>query len=391
MIGCSLDANAVSTHFQALANELVRRGHLVVVVAPATDWSPASGFAGRFNVARWPSKRPTGLADAAFLWRLIGRYGPDVIIANFGAINWMCLVGWLRRVRCRVAWYHTLSSQISLDWNRTPQWLGFLRLRKRLVYRWATHLAVNSCATLTDVGKTYGVPADKCKVWRNSLPDPEPSLGLCGSLDREDLVVCAGRFNRTKGQDVLIEALALCGEKLGTTRIEFLGIGPLLDSVRARAGELGLLDRCAFRGAVSHAEVLRRMGRAHLTVVPSRTEAFGLVNIESMAVGTPVLTSGVDGILEIVRDGVDGFLVSPDDPVALADRLATLLRDATLRQTLGANARQRFLEVYEQSRVVAAQADWLEGIASPAVDSPPSVSPSDSATRETITNSKEML
>lgn len=360
-IGTPLQRTAVSAHFQALAHELVRRGHEAVIIAPPGECEPDPGGTP-FHVHAWPSTRPTHFTDAAFLWRLIGRYHPDCLIANFAPVNWMCLVGWLRRVRCRIAWYHTLTSQVDIDTKLTPRRLQSLRLRKSLVYRWATHLAVNSRAALEDACQKFGVPAEKCKVWRNSLSDPEPSLGLRGSSDREDLVVCAGRFDRTKGQDVLIEALALCGEKLGPAKIEFLGVGPLLDSVRARAGQLGLLDRCLFRGVVSHAEVLGRMARARLTVVPSRAEAFGLVNIESMAVGTAVVASAVGGIPEIIRDGVDGFLVPPDDPAALAARLAELLGDSTLCEKLGKNARERFISHYEQSVVVTAQADWLEEI-----------------------------
>jgi len=196
--------------------------------------------------------------------------------------------------------------------------------------------------------------------------DHRPPTAASVTRPREDLVICAGRFDRTKGQDVLIEALALCGERLGPTEIEFLGTGPLLDSVRARAAQHELLGPCRFRGEVPHVEVLARMSRARFTVVPSRSEAFGLVNIESMAVATPVLASAVDGIPEIVRDGVDGFLVPPDDPAALASRLVTLLRDPALCQELGAHARERFLSFYEQSKVVAAQADWLERITTPA-------------------------
>jgi glycosyltransferase involved in cell wall biosynthesis len=104
------------------------------------------------------------------------------------------------------------------------------------------------------------------------------------------------------------------------------------------------------------------MSRARLTVVPSRSEAFGLVNIESMAVATPVLATGVDGIRDIVRDGIDGVLVPVNDSATLAEQLLKLLCDPGLSQRLGQNARERFLSYYEQSKVVAAQADWLEQI-----------------------------
>jgi glycosyltransferase involved in cell wall biosynthesis len=113
---------------------------------------------------------------------------------------------------------------------------------------------------------------------------------------------------------------------------------------------------------VEHGEVLRKMAAAMATVVPSRSEAFGLVNIESMAVGTPVVGSAVGGIVEIVRDGKDGFLVPPDDPSALATRLETVLTHPQLRRELSRRARERFLAEFEQSRSVREQADWQEAL-----------------------------
>jgi len=97
-------------------------------------------------------------------------------------------------------------------------------------------------------------------------------------------------------------------------------------------------------------------------VAPSRSEAFGLVNIEAMAMGTPVVASRVGGIPEIVRDGVDGFLFEPGNDLELGDRLLEVLSDRELREQMGRNARRRFLEEFESSLVAKRQADWLEGL-----------------------------
>ena len=289
-IGIPLRRDAISGHFLALGNELVGRGHEVAMIAPPGEREVMPPVAD-FQCFAWPSDRPTRLADAWMLSRLISRLRPDCLIAHFAPVNWMCVVGWLRRVRCRVAWYHTLSSQIDLDSKLSRTRLRLLRLRKRLVYGKATHLATISKAALEDAHAVFGVPLEKCSVWRNSLADPARSFELRSATDREDLVVCAGRFDRTKGQDVLVEALGICASKLNSTRIEFLGTGPLQGALRERIVHLRLDGRCVFRGRVSHSEVLRRMSVARLTVVPSRSEAFGLVNIESMSVGTPVIAS----------------------------------------------------------------------------------------------------
>jgi D-inositol-3-phosphate glycosyltransferase len=109
------------------------------------------------------------------------------------------------------------------------------------------------------------------------------------------------------------------------------------------------------------------MAEASVTAVPSRDEAFGLVALESIAVGTPVVASRVGGLAEIVRDGIDGFLVPPDDPKALAEKLAVLLSNRELRDQIGRNARQRFLDTFEQSKVVQEQANWFERIVAEAV------------------------
>jgi len=314
----------------------------------------------------WPSPRPTRFADALFLARLIRRYRPDCLLANFAAVNWMCFIGWCYRVTCRIAFYHTLSSQMESDGQTNHERLkGMSVLRKRLVYQTATCVAGLSRAALLDARNTYGVPARKCRLWGFSMSDPARRFHLQPPADREDLVVCAGRLYPSKGQDVLISALGLGQRPLVSSKVEFLGGGPMLDRLRLMAEQKGVAGRCRFVGVVSSEEVLARMSRAKITVVPSRAEAFGLVNIESMSVGTPVIASRVGGIREIVRDGVDGYLVPPGDPTALFEKLACVLQDQALRERLGLNARQHFLEEYENTLVVRRQADWLKQIVQP--------------------------
>jgi glycosyltransferase involved in cell wall biosynthesis len=359
LIGTPLRAGAVSSHFWELGKELVRRGHEVTVIAPSPTQESELGNAD-LRILRWPSARPTRLADACYLWRLISELRPDVLVANFAPVNWMCLVGWCRRVRCRIAWSHTLSEQVEQSALIDPRKRRMLRLRKSLVYKAATHVAANSQAAVEDLRRMFHVPPDKCDVWSNSLSDPSPPLELRSARARDDLVVCVGRLDRSKGQDVLIDAWGRCHERFPSTLVQFIGSGPTLSALQEQATRRGVSGRCVFLGRVPHAQVLQAMARARVTVVPSRSEAFGLVNIESMAVRTPVIASRVGGIPEIVRDGQDGLLVPPDDPQALADQLARALNDEALRDRLGSNARERFLRVYEQSKVVADQADRLE-------------------------------
>lgn len=357
-IAASWGDAAIPEHFKALARQLVERGHRVVYLPHGQQVSIDDG---NFHVRSFPSPRPTKPQDFIFLHKLVREYQPDCMIANFGAVNVMNIVGWLDRVPCRVDWYHTLSTQNEIDATEARWKTAFLNWRKRLVYRLATHVIANSEETRQDAVEAYGVKRSKTHVFYNSVSD-SASLLPSTQPDGKRLIVCPGRLAPSKGQDVVIRALA-CLKPQGTTpHVRFVGAGRQLSTYQSLAEELGVSEQCVFVGSVPHETMFREMAAAALTVVPSRSEAFGLVNVESMSVGTPVIASAVGGIPEIVRDGVDGFLVPPDDPEALAEKIGVLLSNPALREQMGRNARQRFLDVFEQTKNIEQQALWFEAL-----------------------------
>ena len=357
-IGTTLGENPVSVHCETLARELIGRGHRCVLLTPHRRVD-LENHAGNPAVYTWPSERPTKWRDARFLRGLIRQFKPSCLIANFASVNVMMTQGWLCRIPVRVAWYHTITSQIEQDHPQSPWKAALLRVRKRFIYSVATRLAANSHASARDARDVFGIPESKIQVFHNALADPM-NEDLIDSEIISGRIVCVGRFDPSKGQDVLIRALPIVCKKIPSAHVEFIGEGSSMETCKQLAARLGILERCTFSGQVGHGEVLRRMSTAVATVVPSRSEAFGLVNIESMAVGTPVIASNVGGIPEIVRDGVDGLLVPPDNPAALVAALKTILSDSHLRREMHNNARQRFLSEFELTRAVRKQADWLE-------------------------------
>ncbi|MDB6121299.1 MAG: hypothetical protein JWQ71_292 [Pedosphaera sp.] len=362
-IGTTLAENPVPRHFVALSKELVRRGHQVIIIAPHRR-SDLEDHESNPAIYTWPSERPTRLKDVLFLFRLIRKFHPASLIANFAAVNIMTVVGWLTRVPVRVVWYHTIADQLMQD-SPVSQWKQkLLRLRKRLVYGVATHIAANSAASARDVQNVYSVPKSKCRVFFNSLADPMRESCFLYAPPRDGKLICVGRLFPSKGQDVLIRALAILKTQVPFIHVDFVGEGPSLAAFQQLARDLDVDKQCTFVGRLDHGEVLKKMAASAATVVPSRNEAFGLVNIESMAMGTPVVASRVGGIIEIVRDGVDGFLVAQDDPKILAEKLSALLLEPGLRQQMSLNARERFLSTFEQQRLVQEQADWQESIVS---------------------------
>ncbi len=173
-------------------------------------------------------------------------------------------------------------------------------------------------------------------------------------------VTCPGRLDYSKGQDVLLRALPGLARRFPGLEIRFLGQGPQRAKLLRLAAQLGVAAVCQFPGEVPHEQVLRELSQSAVATVPSRHESLGLVNIEALSVSTPVVASNVGGIPEIIRDGLDGLLVPPEDPAALEACLGRLLANAQLRAEMGRNGRARFLSAFEAQGRVSQYADWIE-------------------------------
>ncbi len=362
-ISTGLGNHPAHAYYRGLGQELATRGHPVLFLMGLRD-KKAEDHESNPAIYIWPSRRPTRPVDFLFLWQLVRRHRPCCLISYSGAVNVMMVVGRLKRVPCRVAWVHSLSSQSDMDGCATPLWKAtYLKPRKRIVYMTATHIVANSNASREDTCREFGVPAHKCHILPYLTQDPlDGKEASSPSRKRGNTIVSVGRLVPSKGQDTLIKAVCLLKEKLPLLKAEFIGNGPLYSHYVTLADSLGVGEICSFVGSLPHAGVQTRLRSADVTIVSSRAEAFGHVIVDSMSVGTPVIASNVGAIPEIVKDGVVGFLVPPDDPEALAERIKLLLTDTKLREQMGRNGRERFLSRFEWTRNIPRQMDWFEQI-----------------------------
>ncbi|MBV9355508.1 MAG: glycosyltransferase [Chloroflexi bacterium] len=180
-------------------------------------------------------------------------------------------------------------------------------------------------------------------------------------LDPETRVLLfVGRIQRLKGVEVLLRAFGMLVNEepgLASTRLVLVGGLPAAGSgrssheareiarLRKLAVTLGVGEQTTFAGAVPQVELPTYYSAADATVMPSSYESFGLVAVESLACGTPVVATRVGGLSTIVRDGETGMLVPWRDARLFADRLRTLLVDDRLRRRMARRARasvQRF-------------------------------------------------
>ena len=135
--------------------------------------------------------------------------------------------------------------------------------------------------------------------------------------------------------------------------------------LQALAGELGLDGQLTFAGSILHEELPWYYDAASVQVIPSYYESFSMVTAEALASGTPVIASDVGGPATLVQHGVAGYLVPPADEVALAERIAEVLDDASLRQRFADAAPATVSHLAWASvvdRVVGVYASALEGV-----------------------------
>ncbi len=193
------------------------------------------------------------------------------------------------------------------------------------------------------------------------------------------VLIWVGRLEKLKGVDILISAVAQLESRDFTLLI--VGgegnSGELHAQLMAQAAAEGIAANVRFTGAVPHDELPTYYSAADVCVVPSYYESFGLVAVEAMACGTPVVASRVGGLVSTVEDGVNGFLIPWRCPEPFADKLEILLRNPNLRANFSKAAAQsvkrygwrpvalHVADLYD--RVVAQQKEQRHGV--PAVAS----------------------
>jgi len=189
-----------------------------------------------------------------------------------------------------------------------------------------------------DLSRFYPIPPDEAKEFIGVPP--------C-----ERMLLFVGRIEPLKGLDTLIEAISLMRERGELEKLPFclsiIGGDPeggteYFDQEMARLQDLrdkyGLEELVTFLGKRSQDTLPYYYSAAEAVVVPSQYESFGMVALESMACGTPVVASQVGGLAYLVQDGITGYTVPANEPGALAERLTALLRDDGLRHHLGMRA-----------------------------------------------------
>jgi glycosyltransferase involved in cell wall biosynthesis len=204
-----------------------------------------------------------------------------------------------------------------------------------------------------DDARDYRAELNGAATRVEQIPNALPELGGGTSPLEEKAVVAAGRLTGQKGFDLLIRAFAKVVPERPDWELRIYGDGSQRSELERLVAELGLAGRVRLMGATS--DIGEELARASVFALSSRFEGFGMVLVEAMSKGVPVVSFDCPrGPSEIVDDGVDGVLVPNGDVDALATALVELTGDEQRRRSLGAAA----LEKSRRYEIGAIGARW---------------------------------
>jgi rhamnosyl/mannosyltransferase len=269
---------------------------------------------------------------------------------------------WLRTpARRLVIWHH---SDLLRPWWALPT---YSRIVQRSLYRRADCVIVSSPVLAAESALSrfarrvvvipFGIDLTR---YRRADADRQTHIDAIRARLPGPRLLFVGRLVYYKGLHVLLEAAR---EWPGT--IVIAGDGPLEPVLRTQAAALGLGERVQFAGRVSEEELPAYYQACDAFVLPSiaRTEAFGVVQVEAMAAGLPVVSTRLPtGVPWVNQDGVSGIVVEPDNASALGDALGRLGRDRDLRERLGAGARRRADALFTRDRMVRIFREVVEAV-----------------------------
>jgi glycosyltransferase involved in cell wall biosynthesis len=304
------------------------------------------------GVLRLPDLRPRFLGGLLF-YPMAALIGVCLAGRRGGIVCWSVLEGLPVVALCRMVPTRirpSVTVEIHGDWRSGLRLYG--------------HPARRLVAPVVDRLTSWTLTrADRVRVVSDSTEQLAVKSGVRGKLDKyvhfsnismfmsteseplpaERQFAFVGALERIKGVDVLIEAWCRVAPHIQGVRLVVAGTGTLNASVERMIDRCGLSESVQLVGALSRAAVRDLMDRSSCVIVPSRSEGLGMVIVEAMARGRPVVASEVGGVPELVEHGLNGLLVPPGQAEELARAMLALIRDPARLQRMSTAARERAL------------------------------------------------
>lgn len=222
----------------------------------------------------------------------------------------------------------------------------------------ASEVIVNSGYMKNELQRLFGLPYEKINIVPNGVNltnfsgiERDYDFRRQYAMDNEKIILFMGRLVYEKGVQHLINAMPKILSKYHDAKLIIAGKGGMLDDLRAQVNALGLGDKVYFTGYLNSKQVQKMYKCADISVFPSTYEPFGIVALEAMLAGTPVVVSDIGGLNEIVDHGETGMKSYAGNPNSLADSILTLLYDYKLCDSMVKKARNKVKTYYNWNKI----------------------------------------
>jgi glycosyltransferase involved in cell wall biosynthesis len=298
------------------------------------------------------------------LVRLIRRQRIDLINAHFLSPHFLHLVIAARLLRVPLV-LSVHGSDVTFQANAG----GAHRLLCRAILRRADAVVACSESLARRTSEICPEVSHNITWVHNGMDDTKKPDSFQEGAVSGRFLLCVCRHVHVKGVDVLLKAFAIIHEQVPDVSLVLVGDGPLLSQHKMLADHLSIAQRVVFHGEVAHSDVAGFFANSAVFILPSRSEGFSVTLLEAAYYGVPIVCTNVGGSPELISTGLNGLLVEPNDPAAMASQVLTLLRNPVLARRFGDAAREtvrsRFLwrelirdyvDVYEQCAGASATA-----------------------------------
>jgi phosphatidylinositol alpha-1,6-mannosyltransferase len=264
----------------------------------------------------------------------VARARPAIVI--LGSVNFLPLAPIVRLLSPRTRIWLTVHG-IEV-WDRPP----YRRRQPQdrfLLRRCVDRILSVSAFTAERMAEAFALDRDRFAILPNATDAAETPLPAWRKPAGPKRILAVTRLaatEREKNVDRLIDALHRLHREGESFHCTVVGDGPLRTELQAQIDRLGLGAVVELAGRVEQVRLDRLYADATAFVLPSKKEGFGIVFLEAWKAGVPVVGGNLDAAIEVIEDGVDGFLVDPDDDEAIARAIGRLLHDDDLARRFGA-------------------------------------------------------
>lgn len=260
---------------------------------------------------------------------------PDIIHANLSTILYVMVFAAVYGTKTRIFTFHNVAGLTAG---------GFKKLMYRFAFKILKFVPVAICDYVkTTISEEYHIPLKKIPCIYNGVDTKAFCPNKTSNRAETVEFISTGILYYMKNHKLLINAFAKAARKHPAIHLSILGDGELREELEQQIREYGLEDKINIMGLVD--QVADLLNQADIYVMSSNLEGLPLAVLEALACGLPIITTRAGGVVDIVRQGENGFVTPVGNAEALAEAMIALIENAELRKAMGEASRTRALEL----------------------------------------------